>query len=374
MASQLEGIHNQVHTNVGGSNPLGHMSVTNVASFDPIFWLHHCNVDRLVALYQAIYPQNRLQPSPGRATFGRIVPGVDGPSDDLNTALYPFRLPSGDWWRSNEIKSVGTIWKYKYGYDEIPCSMLTSGTSAAGVSSFARERVNALYSPNSTGGSKKARRSPSANANPDAYAEPKRYPHQPGYTPENDKPVTIRNDYGVRCLIDRSEIPGSWTAHILLTPQPCGKVAPGDYFLSKDRISGFSAFGAPFIRHESMAYSQDYPLTDTLIDRGVKIDNPTVVEKYLKDNLKICFTTGDDTLYEIPASSLKTWKVGVYIQEGKYPDGLKYGSTLPAFSDKRYLPKVTKGMPGGINSEADMDSPVMLDGRVEDLNGDGETY
>jgi hypothetical protein len=326
----------------------------------------------MVALYQAIYPQNRLQPSPGRATFGRIVPGIDGPNDDLNTRLYPFRLPSGGWWTSNEIKSVGTIWKYKYGYDEIPCSMLATGTTANDVSSFARSRVNALYAPTSPGATKKLRRSPAANANP--AADPKRFPHQPGYTPGNDKSVTVRNDYGLRCTIDRSEIPGSWTGHILLTPNPCGKAAPGDYFMSPDRISGFAAFGAPFVRHESMAYSQEYPLTDVLLDKGIKVSDSPAVEKYLHDNLKICFTTGDDTIYEVPATSLKTWKIGVYLQKGKYPDGLQNGSTLPAYSDRTYLPKVTKDMPGGIKSKSDLDYPTMLDGRVEDLDGDGETY
>ena len=374
MASQLEGIHNQVHTNVGGSNPLGHMSVTNVASFDPIFWLHHCNVDRMVALYQAIYPNNRLEPSPGRATFGRIVPGVDGPNDDLFTNLYPFRLPSGAWWQSNEIKSVGTIWKYHYGYDEIPCIMYTNGASRDTLSAFTREKVNALYAPSSTGGSKKARRSAAANAIPEAYADPKKFPHQPGYTPGKDKPVTVRNDYGIRCTIDRSEIPGSWTAHMMLTPQGCGRADPREYFLSKDRIAGFSSFGAPFVRHESMAYSQDYPITDTLIERGVKVDNPPAVEKYLASNLKVCFTTGDDTLYEVPVSSLKTWKLAIYTQRGTYPDNLRSGSILPAYGDKQYLTKITKGMPGGISSLTEIIYPVMLDGRVEDMDGDGDTY
>ncbi|KAF8418718.1 hypothetical protein EV426DRAFT_678991 [Tirmania nivea] len=374
MASQLEGIHNQIHTNIGGTNPLGHMSVTNVASFDPIFWLHHGNVDRMVALYQAIYPDNRLQPSPGRATFGRIVPGIDGPNDDLFTNLYPFRLPSGAWWKSNEIKSVGTIWKYRYGYDEIPCSMYTSGATRSEISAFARQKVNALYATTSTGVSKKTRRS--AAASPDAYAspDPKRYPHQPGFTPGKDKPVVVRNEYGIRCTIDHSEIPGSWTGHILFTSQPCGKVSPNDYFMSKDRIAGFSSFGAPFVRHDSMAYSQDYPITDNLIERKVNIDNVSVVEKWLHDNLKVCFTTGDDEIYEVPTSSLKTWKVGVYMQEGKYPEGLRYGNILPAYGDKEYLSKVTKEMPGGITSEVEIIYPVLLDGRVVDLDGDGDTY
>lgn len=37
----LESIHNMIH-GMTGSN--GHMGVVDFAAFDPVFWLHHCNV------------------------------------------------------------------------------------------------------------------------------------------------------------------------------------------------------------------------------------------------------------------------------------------------------------------------------------------
>jgi tyrosinase len=69
----LELIHNCIHDWVGGigydpqppaqggdvsQDPAerygyGHMTDLGVAAFDPIFWLHHCNVDRQVAIYQS---------------------------------------------------------------------------------------------------------------------------------------------------------------------------------------------------------------------------------------------------------------------------------------------------------------------------------
>lgn len=36
----IESVHNNVHGWVGGEN-YGHMSQIPVASFDPLFWLHH---------------------------------------------------------------------------------------------------------------------------------------------------------------------------------------------------------------------------------------------------------------------------------------------------------------------------------------------
>jgi len=40
----LETPHNQLHDIIGGKN--GNMSDISISAFDPIFWLHHCNMDR----------------------------------------------------------------------------------------------------------------------------------------------------------------------------------------------------------------------------------------------------------------------------------------------------------------------------------------
>ena len=53
----LEYIHNNIHVFTGGGDMntgLGHMCDPPVAAFDPIFWLHHCNVDRQAAIFQTL--------------------------------------------------------------------------------------------------------------------------------------------------------------------------------------------------------------------------------------------------------------------------------------------------------------------------------
>jgi hypothetical protein len=40
----LETPHNSLHNIIGGKN--GNMSNVDIAAFDPVFWLHHCNMDR----------------------------------------------------------------------------------------------------------------------------------------------------------------------------------------------------------------------------------------------------------------------------------------------------------------------------------------
>jgi len=44
--SDLEQIHDQIHGEVGGI-----MGLLEVAAFHPLFWLHHCNIDRLLETY-----------------------------------------------------------------------------------------------------------------------------------------------------------------------------------------------------------------------------------------------------------------------------------------------------------------------------------
>ncbi|KAH9980148.1 hypothetical protein BGW80DRAFT_483046 [Lactifluus volemus] len=51
--NSLEAIHDNIHTHTGWG---GHMGNTYVAGFDPIFFLHHANVDRILSLWAAINP------------------------------------------------------------------------------------------------------------------------------------------------------------------------------------------------------------------------------------------------------------------------------------------------------------------------------
>ncbi|KAB2569580.1 Tyrosinase [Lasiodiplodia theobromae] len=84
-SGSLEGFHDTYHGHIGGA---GHMSRIPVAAFDPVFWLHHCNIDRIFAVWQA--------------THDKYI--TDGPSyPNATTKLYPFRYidkASGKMWTS----------------------------------------------------------------------------------------------------------------------------------------------------------------------------------------------------------------------------------------------------------------------------------
>ena len=114
------------------------------SAFDPVFWLHHCNVDRLLAIWQAIYPNSWIEPGATDVETATIKSG-----DILNgeTPLKPFhKNTAGDFWTSTTSRDVAA---FGYTYPEIQ-----GGTPAS-----TRQAVNALYGGSSAG--KIARRSES---------------------------------------------------------------------------------------------------------------------------------------------------------------------------------------------------------------------
>jgi hypothetical protein len=129
----LEDIHNLVHVLVGGD-----MVEVARSAFDPIFWLHHTNVDRLMAMFQATHPNLYLSPAPRTETYALSGPGPD----DLSTPLYPFRHPDAREWTSDDVKTAESIFTYGYAYPEVP-----QGRSGDSLRTFTIQKVNELYGP-----------------------------------------------------------------------------------------------------------------------------------------------------------------------------------------------------------------------------------
>ncbi|PYH91598.1 Di-copper centre-containing protein [Aspergillus ellipticus CBS 707.79] len=112
----LEIIHNNIHFRTGGNkgpdgtpgNIRGHMSTPEVAGSDPIFFLHHCNVDRILGMWQVLNPEKWIQESYGI--------DVKGPNT-LNDPLYP-KDNFGTAWTSADVQDWHTL-----GYTYVECEL-----------------------------------------------------------------------------------------------------------------------------------------------------------------------------------------------------------------------------------------------------------
>ncbi|KAF8061616.1 tyrosinase [Lyophyllum atratum] len=104
-SNSIEAIHDGIHVNVGG---IGQMSDPSVAAFDPIFFLHHCNVDRMLSLWSALNPG--VWVSKGDSEDGSFVLPREIPVD-VDTPLTPFWNAETTFWAS-----AGTQDTAKLGY------------------------------------------------------------------------------------------------------------------------------------------------------------------------------------------------------------------------------------------------------------------
>jgi len=84
-AGNVESPHNSVHVALGFP-----MSTVKYAAFDPMFWLHHCNVDRLYESYIAVHPDSKAE-FEASATMMKEQRGIN-PSQ-YEATLAPFQHP-----------------------------------------------------------------------------------------------------------------------------------------------------------------------------------------------------------------------------------------------------------------------------------------
>ncbi|KAF4637552.1 hypothetical protein G7Y89_g521 [Cudoniella acicularis] len=109
--ASLEDIHNSIHGDVGGN--LGHMSELDYSAFDPVFWLHHVNVDRLFAIWQALNPTSYTIDKVDQS--GTFVIQANSEVTDT-TPLAPFADATGaSYWTSDGARQTTT---FNYAYPE----------------------------------------------------------------------------------------------------------------------------------------------------------------------------------------------------------------------------------------------------------------
>ncbi|KAI9712251.1 MAG: hypothetical protein M1828_001729 [Chrysothrix sp. TS-e1954] len=140
-STSLESIHDNIHNIVGGGGAggIGHMTDLSHAGFDPIFFLHHTNVDRLFALWQVMNPNGWLgTASSGPPTYsleaGHTVNGI--------SYLRPFHKDTqGTFWTVNGVRSIST---FHYTYVDM------------GNKAQVSANINSLYGPAGSSASKRS--------------------------------------------------------------------------------------------------------------------------------------------------------------------------------------------------------------------------
>ncbi|KAI5792061.1 hypothetical protein FPQ18DRAFT_389582 [Pyronema domesticum] len=306
--TSVESIHNQIHAALGGRGvtpgSAGHMSTVDYSAFDPIFWLHHVQVDRLSAMYQATHPGQVVTPQNATPVFARRVNAQT--MDTIDTPLWPFRKANRQYYTSRDVSTAGSIWGLGYAYPEVPVSYQNSPQED--LASFVTSRINALYSPASSPAAPGARALvPGVNA-----VERQEYSVQ-YQTQAAKKPD---NAFSAIAAPGNGKTSREWLCHFVFTPAEIGAGASPQldvYFANAsnattratdavaslienpafNRTSGdyYVGSGAGIGKLEyteadrNMKITATVPLNQALTDMNIDPNNVAACVKYLADNL-----------------------------------------------------------------------------------------
>jgi len=105
--------HNGVHGMIGGSTAsnMGLMSDPGTASLDPIFYLHHCNIDRMWAAWNNVPKNNPTAPN-----------WLNGPTATANRKFYMPKPDKKKWQFTPDM--VGSISQLNYTYQNLSLGVM----------------------------------------------------------------------------------------------------------------------------------------------------------------------------------------------------------------------------------------------------------
>ncbi|KAK4219908.1 Di-copper centre-containing protein [Rhypophila decipiens] len=191
----FEDPHSTVHTTVGCG---GTMADIVLSAFDPLFMLHHCNVDRLFAMWQAINYKDTMfeRTSTSYGQFG--TPG--GSKITRDSPLKPFRADPLTFHTSDLVTNIST---FGYTYPEI----YDWDTSPDQSRAFVITQVNMLYGPNST------------------YDRTKSFPYPQKHPSEASGLVDTQQYYVAQVQLDRAEIPLPAVVGLVINGTTVGSLA-----------------------------------------------------------------------------------------------------------------------------------------------------
>ena len=312
------------------------MTYLATAAFDPIFWLHHCNVDRLFAMWQTMYPGSY---SGSQAAPHATWTIAQGSTQDVNSALTPFhRGTGGGFWTTVAVRDW-TVFHYTY-----PEFADSAGTKTA-IASY----INKLYGPQATATAGSSKRdaipqdpqassvssSSTASASPSATAD--------------STPLKANNgslyQYVANIQTPRYALGGSYQIY-LFNGNPALD-DPADWLIDSNLIGpmGVLASTASSMSSSDLVVTGSIPLTSTLTNEVTAGDLVSLevdpVITYLKTNLK--WRIAGPTGAVVDPNSIADFEVSVYGSTATPPTQFE----LPVWSAFIPLAEITQNKPGG---------------------------
>jgi len=343
-SNSLEAIHDGIHVDVGGG---GHMSNPATAAYDPIFFFHHCNVDRMLQLWSALNPDVWVSPSSSETGTFTIPASTQV---DENTPLTPFRNTQTTFWASSATRDTSPL-----GYSYPDFNGVDLGDSQA-VQSAIADRVNQLYGSSIFGASAFAAPASAVAAESITAERSAPAPRQQVMAAVQTIPAestrqvpleagsTNNQLYDWTCRIEckKHELSTSFAVLIFLGDVPDD---PSEWRSSPSYVGAHYAFVNSNVEECENCRSQGdlviegfVHLNSAIIARSGPDLKPETVEPYLAQNLKWRIQKADGE-----AANLTSLEVSVY----ETPISLPPGAVLPVYGDRIIRRGITYGREGG---------------------------
>ncbi|KAK6498322.1 hypothetical protein TWF481_010913 [Arthrobotrys musiformis] len=311
----LEGVHDTVHGTTGSN---GHMSFVDNAAFDPIFWLHHANMDRLFAIWQATNPGRYSLSGSSAGTYA--IPR--GTPENMNLQMPPFRSSENTF-----HTPAGVTRPESFGYSYPETLNQTPGNVIAAV--------NRLYAPGTPSGNlgtavraAKHKRTVVRRQDVKPASNLNTPPSPDALTTIQDKVVEDQKyqDWETEIKVNNAALKSSFNIHIFVGDVPSDSKT---WASDKNLVGTHSIITTVDGGHMESLVSGTVPLTSCLLNKVVTGDikdlEPATVIPYLKKNLKVRISMPDGEASDIK----KVDKLAVQIAVATV--------TLPA--SKEELPK-----------------------------------
>ncbi|KUL89658.1 hypothetical protein ZTR_00412 [Talaromyces verruculosus] len=358
--NNLESIHDGVHALVGDG---GHMTYFSMAAFDPIFWIHHCSIDRIFALWEVLNPNSYVEPMAD--TYGTFVIEA-GTVEDITTPLYPFHRSDdpNDFWTSGNSRSTRD---FGYTYPEIQDWGVDQGTLQNNV----RTAINNLYNA-------PARMGPAAPKKEkrgildDLESAPQELTSMAANKVTGQMTKTqfdrlgVNNmvkNWAINVAVDKHALQGNPFQIHFFYGEPDTQLAPGDYFRAPNLIGTYRTFTSPMSSHDQKSRRTSSnnlstgqislsPLLANAVFNGILPDTslaPESVVPKLSDNLEWRITDSSGQK-EVPVQDLADkgqLRVSVVSREVE-PILAGEEHLFPRYGEWVEHEDVTKGKVGGV--------------------------
>ncbi|CAI6340671.1 unnamed protein product [Periconia digitata] len=291
----LETVHGSIHDSFRD----GHLQFPLTAAFDPIFYLHHANVDRQIAIWQAIYPDTFVEPVRAirQSTFTLDAFAADPVG--ATTPLHPFHKNSqGDFWTSDDVRQISTL---GYTYPELADTPSNDTLKARVKALYEDTRTRTLTRRQTDAAEKTSRNYNVRVSQPDGFAT-YLFLGEPGPDPE-----TWRAD---------SVFAGSFSTKFNIIADPDREE------IKKNPVNGVVPITSSIVR---------------ALDAGMLQDaDETAVVEYLKINLKWKIQTTDGK--EISPDQVPNFNISIFSHKETVPAS---AGEFPAILETKEYPDIT---------------------------------